>query len=191
MPPMPISPWAQGITSSEVCRDIRSCFSASLESTATRKQGSNSSRSPPSAAIISGRLRKFCWRWRPCARNSQKSPANNLRSSSRNSPRTRFLLVSWPNSMFLLPRLSPRMGVSLAITSAPSLLAVGIPGLRHPERCIRSSRTHFRALGFEVLLVHHPSPLRPAKVNGGERMKEPRDVQQPQHHGYDNHGVQD
>ena len=104
---MPILAWARRITSSGVCRESRSFSSASLESTATRKQGSSSSRSPPIMATTCGRLRRFCWRWRPCARRSQKWLALSLTNSSRNSPKTRFLLVSWPSSRFLLPRLFP------------------------------------------------------------------------------------
>jgi len=96
--------WAWRITSSEVCRDRRSFSSASLEFTAIRKQGSSSSKSPPSTAIISGRLLRFCWRWRPCARKRQKWPAHNLRSLSRNSPKTPCLRKSWPSSSFLLQR---------------------------------------------------------------------------------------
>ena len=44
---------------------------------------------------------------------------------------------------------------------------------------IRSSRTHFRALGFEARLVHHPASLRLADVNAGERLHQPEDIQQP------------
>jgi hypothetical protein len=51
---------------------LKKFFSASLESTATRRQGSSSSRAPPIMATIWGRLRRFCWRWRPCARKRQK-----------------------------------------------------------------------------------------------------------------------
>ena len=53
---MPILAWARRITSSEVCRESRSFSSASLESTATRKWGSSSSRSPP---IMADYLRPF------------------------------------------------------------------------------------------------------------------------------------
>ena len=55
--------------------DSRGFSSASLESTATRKRGSSSSRSPPITATTCDRLRRFCWRWWPCAKRSQKSPA--------------------------------------------------------------------------------------------------------------------
>ena len=71
-PLMPILAWARRITSLEVCRESRSSSSASLESTATRKWGSSSSRSPPIVADTCDRLRRFYWRWRPCARRSQK-----------------------------------------------------------------------------------------------------------------------
>jgi hypothetical protein len=64
--------WARRITSSGVCQGSKSFSSVSLESTATRKQASSSSRLPPIMATTCGRLRRFCWRWRPCARKRQK-----------------------------------------------------------------------------------------------------------------------
>ena len=56
----------------------RSFSSASLASTVTSRQASSSSRSPPSMATICGRLRRFCWRWRPYGRKRQKWPGHNL-----------------------------------------------------------------------------------------------------------------
>jgi len=55
---------------------------------------SSSSGSPPSMATICGRLRRFCWRWQPYERKRQKWPVDNLRSSPRDFPKTRFLLAS-------------------------------------------------------------------------------------------------
>src|SRR5438034_2929157 len=55
-------------------------------------------------ATTCGRLRRFCLRWPPCARKKQRWPANSLRSSSRNFRKTPSLLVSWPSSIFHLPR---------------------------------------------------------------------------------------
>ena len=58
--------------------------------TETRKQESSNRRLPPSADTTCGRLRKFYWRWRLCARKRRKWLAYNLQNSSRNSPKTHF-----------------------------------------------------------------------------------------------------
>jgi hypothetical protein len=44
------------------------------------------------AADTCDRLRRFHWRWRPCARRCQKWRALSLANSSRNYPKTRCLL---------------------------------------------------------------------------------------------------
>ena len=41
-------------------------------------RGSSSSRSPPITATTCGRLRRFCWRWRPCARRNQNVARTQL-----------------------------------------------------------------------------------------------------------------
>src|SRR5271167_2350914 len=73
------------------------------------------------------------------------------------------------------------LAIVLFTASPASLLGLG---------WIRSSCTHFRTMGFEACLVRRPTPLRLADVNAGERMKQPKDIQQPQHHGDCHHGIQ-
>src|ERR1017187_4338282 len=65
------------------------------------------------------------------------------------------------------------------------------PASTSDRDCIRSSRTYSRALGFKVCLPHHPWRLRLADVNIGQRLQQSKNIQQPQHHGYDYDGVQD
>jgi hypothetical protein len=50
---------------------------------------------------------------------------------------------------------------------------------------------YFRAEDFEALQIHQASPLRFADVNARERTEQPKDIQEPQHHGYNDHSVQD
>jgi hypothetical protein len=66
----------------------------------------------------------------------------------------------------------------------------GLPSNLHPD-CIRSSSTHFPAVGLDVFPAHHPCSLCLANMNVGERLQQPKDIQQPQHYGDYYDGVQD
>ena len=107
--------WARPITLSDACRESKSSSLASRESTATRKLASSSSRSPPITATTCGRLRRFCWRWRPCARKSRNWRACSSANSSRNSPRIPLLPRSCPNSVPLPLRDHPLRAIALSL----------------------------------------------------------------------------
>src|ERR1022692_4122987 len=112
---------------------------------------------------------------------------------------SRSTISSWVSTEYAEPPpLKPSItskNASMRIENVRQLVAIEFlmawPDSASDSRCVRSSRTGSPALGYEVRLAQHPRRLRFTDVDVGESLQQPKDIQQPKHHGFDYDCVED